>query len=290
MKFGKTRWQTINGIVCGASHIRNNKPCQDAVKTVACEQGTYHIISLADGHGSDRCPHSDEGAQAAVDTACAVFAGMFDGRSVDDAAKAITDNKDIWLPKQIEQRWKAAVRDIHTQKEREPACECEPFPYEMYGATLISLVVAGDFVFAMQLGDGDILTISAAPAKKPAKASSSQGASDAASPGQPHVAWVFPPDDTHIGVDTDSLCLEDCWKHFKAGVISPCPDMLLLATDGYSNSFALSEGFLKAGADIYEILKEQGAEYVENELEGWLARSSEHGSGDDIAMGLVFRF
>ena len=63
--------------------------------------------------------------------------------------------------------------------------------------------------------------------------------------------------------------------------------MFLLSTDGYSNSFYNNEGFKKAGADFYKLWHDEGKDYVENNIGGWLSESSAQGSGDDITLALL---
>ena len=70
------------------------------------------------------------------------------------------------------------------------------------------------------------------------------------------------------------------------------PAMLMLATDGYANSFATEAGFLDAGRDFFNIVNEQerqGVHTLRDELPNWLTQTSEKGSGDDISVGLLYR-
>lgn len=273
MKSGRN-WRVIGKCIRGASHIRNDMPCQDALRIENAKK--YHIIALSDGHGSSSCPYSDEGAKAAVDTAVSVFSSIF---SKEDPLQTISANKDIWLPKQIEQHWKNAVRDIHKLKERD---EEPDFPYELYGATLLVLVVTDTFTCALQLGDGDILSIE--------PVSDSEIEDNDNNTQNLRISWVIPPDD-NLGPETNSLCQDDCWKHMQTKIIALDSEnkgaMFLLSTDGYANSFYNDDGFKKAGADFYNLLNEQGLTYIEDNLEGWLMESSAQGSGDDITMALV---
>ena len=62
-----------------------------------------------------------------------------------------------------------------------------------------------------------------------------------------------------------------------------------VATDGYANSFGEDRDFLKVGSDLLSMIREDGPDPIEQELEGWLAETSRDGSGDDITLGLVFR-
>ena len=62
--------QTVIGeSVRGASHRRNALPCQDSKKKIENADGTV-IMAVADGHGSDSCPHSKSGSNIAVNVFC----------------------------------------------------------------------------------------------------------------------------------------------------------------------------------------------------------------------------
>ena len=55
------------GIVKGATHVRNQMPCQDNKKIIKISD-EITIIALADGHGSSKCPRSDRGSMIAVNS------------------------------------------------------------------------------------------------------------------------------------------------------------------------------------------------------------------------------
>jgi len=260
MKSGKRKWSAVGNCVQGNSHIKNDIPCQDALRIERL--GRFQIVCLSDGHGSSSCPYSAEGAQAAVDTAFEVFASILEDEG--DSFHTISSNKDIWLPKQIEKHWKHKIQKLHQETREE-----EPFKYELYGATLLSLIAADDFVFALQLGDGDILSIQPQPDDL-------------------LIEWFIPPDGG-LGPETNSLCQDDCWQYMTAQItsIEAKAPSFLMSTDGYANSFADDKGFKKAGADFYELWKDRGLPYIEENLAGWLMESSAQGSGDDITLALV---
>ncbi|MCL2223456.1 MAG: protein phosphatase 2C domain-containing protein [Defluviitaleaceae bacterium] len=273
-------WQAVGGIVIGATHIRQDKPCQDALLVCALEEeeqsehgfetndkGSADVIrtksplwgvsaSIGDGHGSDSCPYSNEGAEAAVKIACEIFREMH---------KDLAAHKDIRLPKLIEAKWKERIREIHEENGREYS---EPFPYILYGTTLLAVVASEDFIFALQIGDGNILLIDKDANAHPILAA-----------------------EENVGEDTESLCLTDAWTYIRTQIIpwnsSNGPAMVLLSTDGYANSFSSASGFLKAGADFFKLWQEEGLSYVDENLSDWLRQSSDKGSGDDIAMALL---
>ena len=237
--------------------MRKDIVCQDALFLV--NEENFVAACVADGHGSSSCPYSDEGAKIAVKLASELFVKMLPN---------LSDHKDIWLPKQIESEWKKEVLRRHVEAGRDMPNEDEPFPYILYGTTLLALVAADSFVFALQIGDGNILVTS--------------GAGEA--------RFVFPEPERQ-GEETESLCMADAWQFVHTQIIpwsaSGGPRMFLLCTDGYSNSFTSSAGFLKAGSDFFDIWKEEGLSMIEKELPEWLRQSSDKGSGDDIALAVV---
>jgi serine/threonine protein phosphatase PrpC len=177
----------------------------------------------------------------------------------------IAAHKDIRLPKLIESKWKEAIQKLHAENGRELT---EPFPYILYGTTLLAVVATDSFIFALQIGDGNILLIN--------------------SEGNAHQILES---EENVGEDTESLCLSDAWTYVRTQIIpwnaSNDAAMILLSTDGYANSFANTNGFLKAGSDFFTLWREEGLPYVNENLAEWLRQSSDKGSGDDIAMALL---
>ena len=257
-------------MVQGATHIRQDKICQDAL--LLCENGNasdgqvFSIACVADGHGSDRCPFSDQGAKAAVLVATDILKDLLMNP---DPKEMLAAQKDIRLPRQIEARWKETVHKMYLEQEVETPDDMPPFSYELYGSTLLALAAASGFIFALQIGDGDIVAIEPDGLAR----------------------WLLPPCD-HAGNETESLCMDECWKYIRTQLIpidgeSPVPLMFLLSTDGYANSFVESAGFLKVGADIYRMWREHGRDYVQENLPAWLSQTTTDGSGDDIAVAIL---
>jgi len=255
----KKKWVAIGSIVDGAIHLRQEKPCQDGLFLRESEDDkkpAFAIACVADGHGSGSCPHSDEGAKIAVAVA---------GELLEAMPHDLNAYKDIRLPRKIESEWKKAVQKMHAKNGRD---EAEPFPYILYGTTLIAVIATDKFIFALQIGDGNILMIDKEGNARPILA----------------VAET-------VGEDTESLCLDDAWTYVRTQIIpwnaADAPAMFLLSTDGYANSFTDSKGFTKAGTDFFQLWREKGLDYINENLQGWLRQSSDKGSGDDIAMALL---
>ncbi len=139
-----------------------------------------------------------------------------------------------------------------------------------YGSTLLSVVVTDAFIFYLQLGDGDILAVSESG----------------------EVERPLPRDERLMANETSSLCQEHAWHevrttfHLIAG--SP-PALILASTDGYANSFRDEQSFRRVGMDLLQLIRDEGPQVVEQNLEGWLAEASRCGSGDDVTVGIVYR-
>jgi len=126
------------------------------------------------------------------------------------------------------------------------------------------------YVLYLQLGDGDILIVSDS--------------------GQAVRSW--PRDPRLLGLETTSLCGERAAEEMRVAVQAhsgTSPALALLATDGYANSFREDDGFLRTGSDLLELIREDGIDGVERNLETWLNEASELGSGDDITVAVVCR-
>jgi len=261
------KWHILGKTVTGASHLLQGKPRQDAFQFFSDPFSRYHILSIADGHGSEKCPHSDEGAQIAVETATTLLSDIIRVYPMQESFSLLGTLKEIWLPKQLEAQWKENVQTLHTLKEREVT---DPFPYLLYGTTLATLVIADDFIFILQIGDGDVVLVGE---NKPVK-------------------WLIEPEYLD-GNRTHSLCMEQSWQHIRAAVFPDIADsgevMILMATDGYANCFTEQTGFPKACTDIFALWRKNGIEFIQDNLENWLIDSSINGSGDDITMVLALR-
>jgi hypothetical protein len=147
--------------------------------------------------------------------------------------------------------------------------QIEANPYLAYGSTLLAVIVAPTFILYLQLGDGDLLTVSAAGA----------------------VERPLAKDERLIANDTTSLCSDKAWNEvrvkFQALAGAP-PALILAATDGYANSFRDEAGFRQVARDLWEMLRAEGVEAVQSNLKDWLNEASRHGSGDDITVGMTW--
>jgi serine/threonine protein phosphatase PrpC len=143
-------------------------------------------------------------------------------------------------------------------------------PILAYGATVLAVLLADSFILYVQLGDGDILCVRS----------------------NERVFRPLPEDKRLIANETTSLCTRNSWQDVRvhiapveAGVV---PNLILLSTDGYANSFKSDIDFLQVGPDYSEMIKEEGLCQVAEQLPAILEEASRDGSGDDITLGIIY--
>lgn len=289
----------IGESIQGYTHIQRNLECQDRKLSRELEDGSL-VLSVADGHGSRSCPYSGTGAELAVNTFCKLIEELHSGfqNAGDLLSDYLNHQGSLKFAQTVERAWKEAVQTIHREKGL-------PMPmtqtgeedlnalYRLYGTTLLGLLIAPTFVFAFQIGDGDITY-----------------ADDGGV--QPVVVA-----DKLLGVESHSLCSREAWKkavstvrfqpweqHFEdlktygpdtaASTVhfqsweQHLPCAFLLSTDGLSNSYADDEAFGQTCAQYFEALKTYGPDTVEENLPEWLSETSRLGCGDDTTLLMAY--
>ncbi|MCA1618379.1 MAG: protein phosphatase 2C domain-containing protein [Acidobacteria bacterium] len=278
-------WRVMGETVPGASHLRAGVPNQDAILQVReSGRGLPVVVSVSDGHGSDKCFRSDRGSRFAVKRAAQLVGEFLDeSRGLADLAELEGRAKE-YLPREFVRRWREAVEaDLKarpfTEEELETVGKKDgpravkllaTNPLLAYGATSLTVAVAESFALYLQLGDGDILNVSDTG----------------------EVAKALPEDERLFANETTSLCTPDAEKNFRVRLqqfSDGPPALILLSTDGYVNSFSDSAGFLKVGSDLLEMLRADGFDPINASLKGWLEEATRSGSGDDCTLGLICR-
>lgn len=254
---------TIGGASArGASHIRRNKPNQDA--GASQHVGAWSIMAVSDGHGGEAYVRSDRGSRmavrAAIDTVGLVTAGGAAGVGDLDRLQA----EMATLPSRVVAAWRAAV---DADLAADPSAALGKTPRLAYGATCLVAALGPGISFFAQIGDGDILAAAA------------------------HRDLVKPlPDDENIvGEQTYSLCQDDAVLHFRVALFAAphplsSPQFAMASSDGLAKSFADDAQFFDVARQWRRLVESRGIDAVCAELEPWLARCSEMGSGDDTTL------
>lgn len=265
-------WRVFGRSVRGTSHRRRQIPNQDAFDWATTQQG-HLILAVADGHGSSACFRSDTGAALAVQCCIELIAELA-GRL--DFSQHFLDDMEREFKFRLVARWREAVNShlsdhpFSVEEDLIVASRNRRNPFTAYGSTLLAALASDSQLLLLQIGDGDILMVS----------------------NSGRVSRPWPRDSRLLGVETTSLCTDDAVSNLRLRVepLTPeSPTLVLLCTDGYSNSFRNDSGFLKVGTDLLEMIEEDGPDSVENNLEGWLEEASSLGSGDDVTLGVLCR-
>lgn len=302
----QAQWQCIGKSVAGSSHDRSGLANQDAIKFYP-ESGVVRsvILAVSDGHGSAKSFRSHKGSRFAVETAVAVIRQEFLLNSPSSASALWTakDRVKSRLPTVIVNAWRKAVHkdlglpmedyafnkkdsnyppnftgedeQIVVQKDGQAAWQAVKNNHFLaYGATLLAVLVTENYIVYIQLGDGDILEVD------------SDG----------DVTRPLERDPKLIANETTSLCMDKAWNEFQVQIKlysndtpEKMPALILVSTDGYSNSFSTDQGFERIGKDYRQMFKSNLAKEIKQQLEGFLRETSEKGSGDDITLGIIKR-
>lgn len=278
-------WQIIGETVPGASHLRAGMPNQDSILYVReSSVRAPLILSISDGHGSNKCFRSNRGSYFAVNIGVALMRETINGKLLESDTSKIESHAKESLCSEFARRWDAAVT---ADLEREPLSKEEldrleasdgdharqavdAHPSLAYGATTLTVALTQSFVIYLQLGDGEIITVSETG----------------------KVSKPLPEDERLHANETTSLCSHTAAEDFRfayQSLIDPLPALILVTTDGYANSFVDDAGFLKVGSDILEMLRTDGFDTVNASVKGWLEEATRMGSGDDCTLGIICR-
>ncbi|WP_028050071.1 PP2C family serine/threonine-protein phosphatase [Cellulomonas sp. URHD0024] len=258
------RWEVVGASVRGAAHERDGRPNQDAFAALPLPDGGV-AVAVADGHGGKRYVRSAAGSRIAVEVASRlavqVFARRHSHRELDLRALAAA----------IVDEWRTRVLRDLDENPFEPGesidgVDLSGSPLVAYGATCLLAVVCAHGATLLQLGDGDIVVLDGTAVSTP-----------------------VPGDGRLVGGVTTSLCTGTAAADTRCAVLADRDvSLVLLATDGYSNSFADDDWSDQVLPDIARRIRADGASAVATDLPGWIAESASVG-GDDTTVVVLAR-
>lgn len=268
-------WTVFSESTRGSAHETLGLPNQDSHLRADIDLGGAEavVVAVADGHGNRRHFRSASGSRFATRTACECVAAVSDrlgsSRSIAEIEGAASD---AIIPAILE-KWRSAVAgDVASEPftADEEALRSEgDEPEVAYGSTLMLVVWMPSSVLCIQIGDGDIVAV------------------------QPDGSALLPvPDDPSLdGHRTTSLCQTTALEAFRLGTIdrsATSPVAVILATDGFGNSQVADPWQPVVSAELANLLKEHGPEWVGSQLQEWTTRcASSEGSGDDTTVALI---
>ena len=266
------------GIVKGATHVRNQMPCQDNKKIIKISD-EITIIALADGHGSSKCPRSDRGSMIAVNSFYHIMKKYLEiyGEDEEDITHLMTflnREGDVRFAQDVCEEWQARVKQSFYKNKVEGMTNEDgsikwSSVFSLYGTTLLGMLITDSFVFSFQIGDGDISAVT-----------------------KDEVEPLVEPE-KFLGTETHSLSKPDAWRKAVTSVHrleaeSRESYMYILSTDGFANSYTSDKEYQKTCRDYLQMIRKYGIDVVQKNLKKWLTETSELGCGDDITVVMVY--
>ena len=265
-------WAVTGASQIGSAH-GTASPNQDAFKyalSTLSDGSEVTVVAVSDGHGGARYVRSDTGSRTAVEIAVSRLCAVLPLESGDVPAVDVLRRE---VPA-IVSRWRTEVLSHHAahafteaEKAHGGAAIAQGDPAVAYGATLLVAVV-GDFgVGLAQIGDGDALIRTNGFAMRP-----------------------VPGDDRLAAGETTSLCLDSAVHDFRYSGLPADgeADLVLLATDGYANSFADADWWKSLVDDLAWFVSTSGFGVLSEQLPDWLGDSARIG-GDDVSAVILAR-
>jgi hypothetical protein len=257
--------------VRGAVHLRNGRPNQDAVRWLPVSgDGERVVMTVSDGHGGAASPRSALGSGFAVDITADALWALPHPVALEVVERTLGVIVDRWRQRVADHLEQHPLTPAELEGDRPypagSAALVDERPAVAYGATLLFAVVSCHQLLLGQIGDGDVLLVRA----------------------DGRTERPLPLDARLVAHVTTSLSDDDPLGSARIRALDPVDcRLVLLSTDGYANSFATDDAFLQVGIDVLRTVEEQGIDPVRASLPGWLAETTEHGSGDDISVAIA---
>lgn len=253
--------------VPGAVHLRTGRPNQDAVRWLPLAgEGQRVVMAVSDGHGSPASPRSGLGAALAVEIATDVLWQLAHPVSPSVLAAAVTTMVTRWTSQVLGHlaRYPLTAAELGWPSSDDP--DSPERPAVVYGSTLLFAAVSVHELVLGQLGDGDVVVV--------------DDTGQAARP--------LPADERLMAHMTTSLSDDDAIGNVRTAIVDAGRSRLvLLATDGYANSFRNDDAFLQVGPDVLRTTDAEGIGSIRTSLPGWLAETTREGAGDDIGVTIA---
>lgn len=267
--------KAFNVTVQGASHIKKNKECQDASKSYSCED--YAVAVVCDGHGGDDYIRSAIGSEKASQIAMdhiKKFVANIDREKLKRQPECILRTLEASIiaawNQVISEHWQnhpitETEKGVLSEKAKRRYLTEENKFQSAYGTTLIATALTKDYWFCFQIGDGKCVWIT-----------------------EDSKFEQLELDERCFLNATTSLCDSDALEHFHYCFREELPAAVFVGSDGVDDCFKNDEqlhSFYKAVS--YSFANEGEDKTSRQELEDFLPRLSQKGSGDDISVAAV---
>lgn len=260
--------------VQGASHIKNNKECQDA--SVSYSDETCSIIIVCDGHGGDDYVRSAVGSSLATKVTEKNVKNFIKTISAEDMRK---DHKKLLknLEASIINDWNEAVyayngQNPFTEEELSIVSEKAKKKYiidgdieSAYGTTVIAVAVTNEYWFGIHIGDGKCVAIN--PEGK--------------------FSQPIPWDEKCFMNVTTSICDSTALDNFRDFYSEKLPIAVFIGSDGIDDSFTNNEQLNHLYKTVLYSFASNSFENAYEDFKDYLPRLSLKGSGDDMSVAAI---
>ncbi len=255
----------------GYSHIKKGKPCQDA--SIYVDGRNYSAVIVCDGHGGDKHFRSDLGSKIAVGVCVEsidVFVKCIEKQNEKTRFHALLEGYGNYLIF----AWRETIKKHYSNNpfsgteindfSTEIIKELENNPYIAYGSTFILAMACKENLFIIKLGDGEV------------RVCTEKGIMSPVSNGE---EFTFG--------KTASLCNSDASAHIQSYIV-PILEVksCVISTDGVINSFETKEHFNNFCKTLSDECEENIEEF-KKELDDFLPKLTEQGSGDDVSVAIL---
>jgi serine/threonine protein phosphatase PrpC len=261
----------------GSSHTRENKQCQDACKILMkrIKEKQVIILAVGDGHGNSKYDLSEYGSKIVVDDIADELVKFYDSFLENKAV--LGQNFDMFkilkseFPERIVRRWKD---DVIKHYEENYCSDNLTFDnnekkniIKRYGTTALFALIIPEGMVIGQIGDGDITIAN-----------------------EDTVEIPLPTSDELLANVTFSMTSDNAYFLWNISQIAiDSRTMIMLSTDGLSNSYASDESFFRFIRSLFDnLIVCNNIEDIGNiNIPDYIKRASFNGSGDDITIAFA---
>ena len=296
--------------VTGYKKQQRGQGCEDA--TYVKNIGDAVIMACADGHGDSRCKYASRGAEIAARVIVSVLEKKHrEADDLCDFGELLNDSRNE-IAERVVTSWVGGVLDDYrlnfpddtvfaekyeelrgyserifatrdgsmTVREMREISEyrhrCEEAIYKitlLYGTTVNAAVICNKFVFAIGIGDGDVVAVNGR-----------------------RVEWLLPRFERYSTVTSSLSHRFDLVRESFSAILVPVsagrrinesrflPELVMISTDGLRNAFLSDEEFADKLLDIADVLKRgEGYTFLRKSMT-WIEERTKYGvTQDDIS-------